>query len=246
MTNYSEQDYNSLYEAEDFRGFVEDTLRPGGLELTARNMAASGLAAGSRVLDVGCGCGKTVKFLRDELGMTACGVDKSASMIANGLLLDETLDIREGVAERLDFADGSFDAVVAECVFCLLPDKEQALAEFCRVLKPGGKLIMSDLYLREPSAEPVSLSAVTCLQSLMTEKEIRRLAAGEDFQNLHWQDCRDEYVGFLGDLIFGFDSVQGFWQCLLGKCKDLADGRERLRRKKISYYSAIWEKAAKQ
>lgn len=243
MSGYDEQDYNSLYESDDFQGLVEDTLRPGGLELTARNLAASGLAEGSRVLDVGCGCGKTVKFLRDQLNMQACGVDKSAAMIANGKLLDDTLDIRVGDAERLDFAAGSFDAVVAECVFCLLPNKAAALEEFCRVLKPGGKLIMSDLYLLEPSAEPVSLDAVTCLQNLMTEDEIRRLTAAGGFENLHWRNCRDEYVGFLGDLIFGFDSVQGFWQCLLGRCGDSSDNRERLKRKKISYYSAVWQRS---
>lgn len=242
MTDYIKQDYNSLYESEDFQGLVEDTLRPGGLELTACNMKTSGLAEGSRVLDVGCGCGKTVKFLRDELHMQACGVDKAAAMITNGKLLDDTLDIRVGDAEQLDFADGSFDAVMAECVFCLLPNKKAALAEFYRVLKPGGKLIVSDLYLREPSAEPVSLDAVTCLQNLMTEDEIRGLVKAGGFQNLHWRNCRDEYVGFLGDLIFGFKSVQGFWQCLLGRCGDSADSCERLKRKKISYYSAIWVK----
>lgn len=242
MNKYSDYNYNSLYEAEDFQGFAEDTLRPGGSELTAANMAASGLERGSRVLDVGCGCGKTVKFLRDELGMQASGVDKAENMIANGLLLDDTLDIRVGVAERLDFADNSFDAVVTECVFCLLADKKRALAEFHRVLRPAGKLIFSDLYLREPSAEPVSLSAVTCLQNLLTKTEICEMTAVGGFENLCWRDCREEYLGFLGDLIFSLDSVQGFWQCLIGRCEDWADSRERLKKKKISYYAAVWQK----
>ena len=240
MIDYKEQDYNRLYEHEYFYGCVEDTLRPGGIELTAANLERSGLPAGSKILDIGCGCGKTVKFLRDQMQMEACGIDKSKTMIMNGLLLDNTLDIRAADAAKLPFADDSFDAVTAECVFCLLPDKDTALAEIKRVLKPHGQLIISDMYLREPSEEPVCLSAVTCLQNLMTEDEIRSIITAGGFVSDGWYDCHSEYLGFLGELIFSFDSVQGFWQCLVGDCENLADSKERLKRKKISYYSAIW------
>jgi len=51
----------------------------------------------------------------------------------------------EGDAERLPLESGSFDAVVCECAFCTFPDKATAAAEFRRVLRPGGRLGLSDL-----------------------------------------------------------------------------------------------------
>ena len=241
MTKYTEENYNTLYENQYFLGFVEDTLRPGGVELTARNFEKANLPKGAKVLDLGCGCGKTVKFLRDQMGFESFGIDKSKGMIMNGLLLDNSMDIQVAEADNLPFSDNSFDAVVTECVFCLLPDKEKALKEIKRVLKKDGFFIVSDMYLRSPSMEPVSLNAITCLQSLMTEAEIRDLITSAGFENQNWDCCHEEYLSFLGQLIFSFDTVQGFWQCLLGKCEDLQDDKQRMKRKKISYYSAIWQ-----
>lgn len=241
MKEFKEENYNSLYENKYFFGYVEDTLRPGGTELTAKNFKKTGLPQGAKVLDIGCGCGKTVKFLRDNMGYEACGIDKSKAMIMNGLLLDNSLDIQVAEADNLPFADNTFNAVTAECVFCLLSDKPKALAEIKRVLKKDGLFIVSDLYLKSPSEDPVSLNALTCLQNLLTREEITAITAEGGFANLSWNCCHEEYLGFLGQLIFGFETVNGFWQCILGKCDDLRNDKQKIKRKKISYYSAVWQ-----
>src|SRR5436853_1788014 len=52
-----------------------------------------------------------------------------------------------GDAEKLPFEDGTFDAVVSECAFCTFPDKPTAASEMARVLKPGGKVGITDVAL---------------------------------------------------------------------------------------------------
>ena len=235
---------NSLYEDENFLGFAEDTLRPGGLQLTAEIVGKGGLPKNAKILDIGCGYGKTVKFLCDQMGFSSFGIDAAESMVKGGLAVDSTLNLMVADAENLPFADQSFDAVITECVFCLLPNKPKALAEIHRVLKPSGSLLISDLYLQKPSAEKISLNGITCLQNLMTQEEICQIIAPSGFLCQDWEDKRSDYLGFLAEMIFEFDTVEGFWQWIFGgECADLCSAAAKLKKQKISYYSALWQKA---
>jgi ubiquinone/menaquinone biosynthesis C-methylase UbiE len=68
-----------------------------------------------------------------------------ATELAEESGLSDRVRFEQGDAERLRFADGDFDAVVCECAFCTFPDKPSAAAEFARVLRPGGRVGLSDL-----------------------------------------------------------------------------------------------------
>jgi phosphatidylethanolamine/phosphatidyl-N-methylethanolamine N-methyltransferase len=101
---------------------------------------------GGRILDVGVGTGLS---LSDYSRATRiCGVDISEPMLrkaqarvrAQGLSNVETLAVMD--AKHLAFADGAFDAVVAQYVITAVPDPEATLDDFVRVLKPGGELIL--------------------------------------------------------------------------------------------------------
>ena len=103
-------------------------------------------AIGGRVLDVGVGTGLS---LSDYSRTTKiCGVDISEPMLrkaqervcALDLTNVETLAVMD--AKNLAFADGAFDAVVAQYVITAVPDPEGTLDDFIRVLKPGGELIL--------------------------------------------------------------------------------------------------------
>src|SRR5271166_5790996 len=88
-------------------------FRPGGLELTARAIALARLGAGATVLDLGCGAGQSVKYMRG-LGIDAIGIDCAGSgePAAQGLGLYEHI---VASAEELPFPDCSVDGVLAEC-----------------------------------------------------------------------------------------------------------------------------------
>ncbi len=79
------------------------------------------------------------------------GIDFGAANIAESRARAEAAGVANlvrfelGDAERLDDPDASFDAVLCECAFCTFPDKRAAASEFARVLRPGGRLGMSDL-----------------------------------------------------------------------------------------------------
>ncbi|MFF4425085.1 class I SAM-dependent methyltransferase [Streptomyces sp. NPDC001549] len=107
-------------------------------------LALAGDVAGRRILDAGCGSGPLTAALRDR-GAVVTGIDASAGMLAlarrrlgEGVAL-HVADLRD----RLPFADGAFDDVIASLVLHYLEDWGPALAELRRVLRPGGRLIAS-------------------------------------------------------------------------------------------------------
>ena len=100
--------------------------------------------AGRRILDAGCGSGPLFAALRDR-GAIVTGFDKSAGMLelARRRLGDDAdLQVAD-LGRPLPFPDGAFDDVIASLVLHYLEDWGPALAELRRVLKPGGRLIVS-------------------------------------------------------------------------------------------------------
>ncbi|MFI7454589.1 methyltransferase domain-containing protein [Nonomuraea sp. NPDC049714] len=104
----------------------------------------AGDVAGRRILDAGCGSGPLSAALRDR-GAVVTGVDASAGMLALARRrLGDDADLRVvDLGDRLPFADGAFDDVVASLVLHYLEDWAPTLAEMRRVLRPGGRLIAS-------------------------------------------------------------------------------------------------------
>jgi ubiquinone/menaquinone biosynthesis C-methylase UbiE len=115
-------------------------------------LAQADLAAGMRVLDVGCGTGTLALDLKRAVGDagTVSGVDASPEMIeiatkkARGKGV--AIDLRVGVAEELPYENSSFDRVTSTLVFHHLPDdlKLESLREIHRVLQPGGRVVVGD------------------------------------------------------------------------------------------------------
>lgn len=126
-------------------------LRPGGTELTRCAMERVGARAGQSLLDIGCGDGTAAQWLQGELSLAVSAVDKDAKSVA--LAKEKGVDAREMDAASLDFSSRSFDFVTMECVLSALERQEESLHEAWCVLKPGGYLIISDLYRRAPDLE---------------------------------------------------------------------------------------------
>jgi len=106
---------------------------------------------GHRILDVGCGTGEDVMALARLVGSEgrAIGVDKSETMIAEAKRRSAgsglPVEWRLGDAERLDFADNTFDGCRAERVFVYIEAPHKLLAEMIRVVRPGGRVIVFDV-----------------------------------------------------------------------------------------------------
>lgn len=237
-----EEDAVSLYENEGFQAASREALRPGGLELTTKAMEAAGLARGSRILDIGCGCGKTVEYLGDALGMWAAGVDVSREMVTKARRLNPALAIAVGDAGRLPCAGGSMDGVLCECVYNLLEDRPRALGQMHRVLRPGGKLIISDLYLREKTGDFPGLPLATCINGIAPREAVVAGIGAAGFRLAAWSDETALYKGFVAGLIMRYGSMSVFWESLVGAGQKACAIQESLRRVRIGYYLSIWER----
>lgn len=136
------------YEREDFRRVAGEALRPGGLALTERGLAACCFAPGARVLDIGCGPGATLARLSGE-GLDVVGIDPSARFAAEARTHGRTV---RATGQALPFEAACLDGVFCECVLSASGDAAGCLAEIRRVLRPGGRAVLTDLYLRQGAA----------------------------------------------------------------------------------------------
>ena len=105
-----------------------------------------GARARGRVLEVAIGTGRNLPHYPPDVTLT--GVELSPAMLAiarqRAADLGRDVDLREGDAEHLPFADASFDTVVCALSLCTIPNPGAAVAEMRRVLGPGGRLLLLD------------------------------------------------------------------------------------------------------
>jgi SAM-dependent methyltransferase len=149
-----------------------ESYHPGGLGLTRRLAERLRLRPGERVLDVASGRGATALLLAGEYRAEVHGVDLSPANVAlargaaHAAGLAARAAFQAGDAERLPVDDGTFDAVVCECALCTFPDKPAAAAELARVLRPGGRVGITDVTV-DPTRLPHTLTGlgawVTCV-----------------------------------------------------------------------------------
>lgn len=159
-----------FYEQDWVQTVLGDSFHPGGIELSDRLIRSLHLPPGARVLDVACGIGTTTRLMAREFRLDAVGLDFSTTNLAKARDLTSgdasaSATFVSGPAERLPFPDGSFDAVVCECAVSTFPDQPRVLAEFARVLTPGGAVGISDMIL-EGSVPPdiaARIAPWTCL-----------------------------------------------------------------------------------
>jgi ubiquinone/menaquinone biosynthesis C-methylase UbiE len=175
-----------LYESDWARLLLGDSLHPGGLELTERLGSLMELNQGERVLDVAAGTGTSAIFLANRFDVEVVGIDygkesvAAASVAAVGAGLGDQVRFGQGDAERLPYDEGALDAVICECAFCTFPDKAAAAGEFFRVLRPGGRLGLSDLTRTGPLTPELDglLAWISCIADALPKAEyVRRLEA---------------------------------------------------------------------
>ena len=174
------------------------------------------------VLDIGCGLGKTMEFLQQEYGYHCSGIDISLERVREAKERNSELNISYGDGEFLDaFSSYSFDGITMEGVLSEINMPDEALHEAYCVLKKGGKLFISDLYIKNP--EPGFVKALRIEAERQSRKPHKEQECSTDceeehrnrlisfrssgrfliepfleqlkeigYHNIHWEDCSEE------------------------------------------------------
>jgi arsenite methyltransferase len=150
--------------------------------------ATADLRAGEVVVDLGSGGGLDVFLAAQKVGPTgrAIGIDMTPEMIElarrNGAKRLETgapdnVEFHLATIDSLPLGDASVDCVISNCVINLAPDKAAVFREMARVLKPGGRLAISDIALKKPLPQELGqdiMAYVGCISGAISIEEYRR------------------------------------------------------------------------
>lgn len=167
--------------------------------------AIASLAAGQTVLDLGSGAGIDCFLAAKQVGPTGSviGVDMTHEMLerarANATSGEyDNVEFRLGEIESLPVADESVDVIISNCVLNLSTDKARVLAEAFRVLRPGGRMVISDMVSEHPVPEILtgSLDAVAaCLPTFRDTYLAQFREAG--FESVEITDEKPYPIGFI-------------------------------------------------
>lgn len=227
-------DYCRVYEQDTVHEITGNTIRPGGIALTGYALSQCTLAPGVRVLDVGCGSAATVEYLTDTRPVRVMGLDLSRKLLMAGRQRRRDLTLIQAEGEALPFPGGRFDVLLAECCLSLMDGGERALAEFARVLRAGGTLILSDIYARNADEIPAarSLPLACCLSKALSHEWLQAQLPQHNLSITLWEDHTVALKNLAGQIIFAHGSLIQFWQMLVGESLDacmLATATARLR-----------------
>lgn len=146
-------------------------------DLALGELRASGV---NRVLDVGCGTGIFSTRMREELGADVIGCDLSSGMLEQAAARSDRVMWVRGDSSRLPLNDGAVEAVVCTEAFHFF-DQPAALAEFRRVLSPGGLLLVAMINPRTDLGSRLLRRQLLATGTWPTQRRLRRLVEGASF-----------------------------------------------------------------
>jgi len=164
--------------------------------------AHASLRPGEVVVDLGCGGGLDVFLAAARVGPTgrAIGIDMTPEMLElarrnaaqgpDGRPI-ANVEFHQATIDKLPLSDGSVDCVISNCVINLAPDKPAVFREIARVLKPGGRLAVSDIALKKPLPPEIGadlLAYVGCIAGAILIEEYRQALANAGFGSVEILD----------------------------------------------------------
>lgn len=149
---------------------------PGGFGLTQSILEGENILPSESVLDIGCGTGQTAAFLAKKFDCQVTAVDNHPIMIEKARERmknnQSPVHVMEGDAQHLEFADDSFDFIIAESVIAFT-DITRTLTELSRVLRSDGHMIIIEMTAEQDLSEEIQRKVCDLygIQEILTEEE---------------------------------------------------------------------------
>jgi SAM-dependent methyltransferase len=179
-----------------------DHFHTGGLRASRELLELVPVRATDRVLDIGAGLGGPARLLASESGCRVACLDMSPDYCAAAALLnrltglDDRVEVHEGSALNLPFADGSFDIVWMQNVGMNIADKRRLYGEVRRVLVPGGRFAFQEMAAGSaaPSRFPLPWATDPADSFLVSVDDMRAMLGGSGFVEERLEDTSEAHL----------------------------------------------------
>ena len=189
------------YERDDLERVPEEAIMGLGC---GNPTATADLKIGEVVLDLGSGAGVDVFLAANKVGPTgkAIGVDMTMEMINKAKRIAsnhgyQNVEFRLGEMENLPVENESVDAIISNCVVNLSPDKSKVFQEAYRVLKPGGRLTVSDIVSEGALPDEIRTDSnawACCIGGALEQREYLEKIKGAGFEDVKVVSSREFYI----------------------------------------------------
>lgn len=223
------------------KGILNRTNRPGGIELTKKGLDLCDFPRHARILDIACGLGATLNYLNTRFNSNAIGLDRSRKILFSALENLPGLNLIMGDSQCLPLATGSMNGVLMECALSLSYNSLETLREIRRILLPGGKAVITDIYLREMNDlnNMKLLTSNCCVSGAMNREKIYQQLEAVGFKIELWEDQTILLKNWMAENIFKMGSAFEFFRNFTGGSNDRELVNSFSRKVKLGYFLTI-------
>ena len=188
----------------------------GGLAATDALARHAKINQSTHVLDLCCGLGGPARYLAYHHGCRVTGVDMNTDRLAGAVRLTERTKLQDRVlfhhanALQTGLADETFDVIVSQEAFCHIPDKKTLIGECVRLLKPGGRIVYTDILARNSMTNEIRsrLENEMVFSELSTLEQYCHLLEEKSCQVVEVEDLSDDWAQILIDRLAMYRSLK--------------------------------------
>jgi len=188
----------------------------GGLAATDALALHAKINESTHVLDLCCGLGGPARYLAYHYGCRVTGVDMNTDRLAGAVRLTERTKLQDRVlfhhanALQTGLADETFDVIVSQEAFCHIPNKKTLITECVRLLKPGGRIVYTDILARSSMTNEIRsrLETEMVFSELSTLEQYCHLLEEKGCQVIEVEDLSDNWAQILIDRLTMYRSLK--------------------------------------
>lgn len=212
--------------------------------LLDKGVVNAGFTKDFELLEIGCASGEAAQHLSEKGYSELTGIDIDAYVLERARATAPDCRFICADACALPFEDNSFRGIFSEAAFAVIPDKAAAAAEYFRVLKKNGRLLLNDFVLRQStSASRQDIEGIPCLEGVQAFEKYIEIFRNAGFKTVYMKEEYPELIRIASSLSRRYgvpmSEIGSYIQCSFGNSKYV---NEFFKNTKMSYYQIVFEK----